>query len=309
MCIFSLPVLSVGDTRIFARLSGEGTQFLSYQMTYESEQENAMLLPIPVRQPANESSVRFIDLEDYEDFFEALNTGFPVRARFSIACGGFDVTAAKDSLIVQEVGSYEASFVPTLDDFDRLDERFVLPHEIWDQIPRYKDFGFAVFQLKDGNRKPHPMAFEFETRNEQELFFPTVHIHDGEVHENELYDHLLYMQHAGFDSRVGEYITADIRDGATGVIRSEKVAGEFCDVDKTKGIVLEDLMLHRSIVQGQFENVDYTFEVLGHPTDKSFNWRPLQRWWPWAAIVAGLAWFFARRGRLKNRQPHQKTTA
>jgi hypothetical protein len=70
MCIFSLPVLTVGDTRIFARFSGSGTQFLAYQMTYESEEENAMILPIPVRQGSSENSVRFISLEKCDNFFD-----------------------------------------------------------------------------------------------------------------------------------------------------------------------------------------------------------------------------------------------
>ena len=307
MCIFSLPVLSIGDTRIFARLSGSGTQFLVYQMTYESATENAMILPIPVRQDAKEDSLRFINLEEYGGFFESLDSGFPVIGNFSIGCGGFARNDSKDNIRVQEVGSYVASFVPSLDDFDRLDERFVLPREIWNQIPNYKDFGFAVFQLKDGNREPHPMAFEFETRNEKELFFPTVHIHDGEVHEQERFDHVLYMQHAGLDSRTGSYVDADVRDRSTGVIRSDRIASEFCNIHKTQGVVQADLLVHRQLVIGEHENVDYTFAALGHPTIRSFNWRPLQRWWPWVAVVGCVGWFFARRGRLKSRSAEESS--
>ena len=73
MCMFSLPVLSVGDTQIFARFSGTGTQFLAYQMTYESEQETAMILPLPVSQPSKEDSVKFINLEEYSGFFNAVS--------------------------------------------------------------------------------------------------------------------------------------------------------------------------------------------------------------------------------------------
>jgi len=301
MCIFSLPVLSVGDTRIFARFSGKGTQFLAYQMTYESERENAMILPIPVKQPANEEdSLRFINLEEYDHFFDSLNKGFPVLPRRSIGCGT-SFTESKTAIKVQDIGNYVASFVPSLAEFDRLDERFVLPQKVWDLIPQYKDFGFAVFQLKEGSLKPHPMAFEFATRDETELFFPTVHIHDGEVHKNERYDHVLYMQHAGFDSRAGNYINADVRDRSTGVIRSKENASNFCDIEKTQGVVQGDLLVHRALVFGQLENVDYTFAVSGDPIVKSFNWRSIQLWWPWVAIVGGLGWFFARRGRLKSK--------
>ena len=173
---------------------------LVYQMTYESEQENAMILPVPISLPAREDSVKFINLEQYEKFFHSIERSFPWRTKFSLGCGSKAVTAsAKDALKVVEVGSYVASFVPKLGDFDRLDKRFTLPQKVWDQLPQYQDYGFAVFQLKEGSRQPHPMAFEFETRDETELFFPTVHVHDGEVHEKEHFQHWLYMQHAGLD--------------------------------------------------------------------------------------------------------------
>jgi len=78
--------------------------------------------------------------------------------------------------------------------FDRLDEAFKLPAKIWDGLPQYKEASFAVFQLKKGEKKVHPMAFEFPRRDPKTLFFPTVHIHDGTVHEKEKFDHVLYAQ-------------------------------------------------------------------------------------------------------------------
>lgn len=300
MCIFSLPVLSVGDTQIFARFSGVGTQFLVYQMTYESELKNAMILPIPVQQPAKEDGVRFVNLEEYEEFFKALENGFPILPRFSLGCGGIKSAAMKESLAVTEVGSYVASFVPTLADFDRLDKRFTLPDRVWDQLPQYADYGFAVFQLKAGNRKPHPMAFEFETRDQEQLFFPTVHVHDGEVHDKEYFNHILYMQHAGFDSRVNlSYDNADVRERATGLVRSKANAEKFCDIEKAKGIVAKDLLVHRNIMMGELKNTDYRVTTFGHPTKRSFNWRRIQWVWPWVAIGVCVTWFFARRGRIK----------
>ena len=51
------------------------------------------------------------------------------------------------------------------------------------------------------------MAMEFQTqRDSNEIFFPTIHIHDGEVHELEEFDHALYLQHAEFDSKVSRII-------------------------------------------------------------------------------------------------------
>ena len=80
MCCFARPVISVNNTQIFARLSGKGSQYLAYQMNYRSDEPNAMILPLPVRQPANDDSVRFIDLKGYEAFFDDLAEGFPYVA-------------------------------------------------------------------------------------------------------------------------------------------------------------------------------------------------------------------------------------
>lgn len=37
MCCFAQPVDLVKDTQIFARLTGTGTQYVAYQMNYESD--------------------------------------------------------------------------------------------------------------------------------------------------------------------------------------------------------------------------------------------------------------------------------
>ena len=79
--------------------------------------------------------------------------------------------------------------MPTVKDFARLDERFKLPPSTWDDLPGYKDYGFAVFKLKKGEQKVHPMAFEFPRGDTRKLFFPTVHIHDGKVHQTAGFDH------------------------------------------------------------------------------------------------------------------------
>ena len=303
MCIFTKPVLSVNNTKIFARLSGKGTQFLAYEMNYESRDENAMILPIPVQQPASEESVEFINLENYRNFFGHLSRGFP-----SVSSGFFlgaptSKSATIDMLRVFEVGSYIASFVPSLADFERLDPKFKLPTEVWDQIPEYANFGFAVFQLAAGTFRPHPMAFEFQSLND-ELFFPTVHIHDGEVHDEEEFDHTLYMQHAGFDSRVSRYQNSFTEDRSTGMVRSKQQASHFCDIDRANGLLLGDLLVHRKVYEGRLPNGDIKIDSLGDPVRPTFNLNSL---WAYtarltmAAAVCGLAlgWFFKRRSRIK----------
>jgi len=299
MCIFSQPVAAVKDTHIFARLSGRGTQYLAYQMNYESQGENAMILPIPVQQPARDNSSRFIDLHDYANFFGDLVQGFPLcMPSIPIGCSGHPKSAAAP-LTVFEVGNYIASFVPTLADFARLDSRFRLPDQTWSQLPRYKDFGFAVFQLAAGSLRPHPMAFEFQTALSS-IYFPTLHIHDGQIHDTEEFDHILYLQHAGFDSRAYAYQNWNVPDKSTGLIRSNSVAKSFCDINKSNGILEANLLVHRQIIHGKQPNQDTEIAVSGDPTRPTLNLRFLWSYTPWLAFAAAVTWFFARRSRIKS---------
>ncbi|MDA0657970.1 MAG: hypothetical protein O2931_06520 [Planctomycetota bacterium] len=301
MCIFTHPVISVNNTQIFARQSGNGTQFLAYQMNYESRDQNAMILPIPVKQPARDEFLRFIDLKHYGKLFADLDDGFPFHKPPSIGCSASFNPASRADLEVFTVGNYIASFVPSLLDFDRLDSQFKLPTETWARIPDYKHFGFAVFQLAAGSLKPHPMAFEFQTDN-VDLFFPTIHIHDGTVHGSEDFDHVLYLQHAGLDSKVFGYQNSHIEDESTRLIRSKYRASQFCEVNRTEGLVLGNLLLHRKIVRGNFPNVDTVFALQGDPIRPSLNLRPLLSYAPWLIIFASVGWFFNRRSKLKRKR-------
>ena len=309
MCIFTQPVISVDNTKIFARLSGKGTQFLAYQMDYKSNEPNAMVLPIPIRQPAAPDFLRFIDLKNYGEFFDDLANGFPWESRGGIGCSAeFADKSVAAALQVFEVGNYIASFVPTLSDFDRLDSQFKLPDETWAKIPGYENFGFAVFQLAAGSLKPHPMAFEFQTSNGG-LFFPTVHIHDGEVHDAEHFDHALYMQHAGLDSKVQGYRNSNIEDKSTGLVRSKHAASQFCNVDAAPGMIEADLLVHRKILRGELPNTDTAISPLGDPVTPSFNFRKIfYSYVPLAVALGTIGWFFNRRSKLKNRKAEFDTS-
>jgi len=271
-------------------------------MNYESRDANAMILPIPVRQPAHSKSLRFIDLQDYGDFFEDLADGFPYTSpSLGIGCSKSEVAPFASVLEVFEVGSYIASFVPKLSDFARLDSRFTLPDEIWSQIPQYADYGFAVFQLASGSLKPHPMAFEFESDNSS-IYFPTIHIHDGSIHDSEEFDHVLYLQHAGFDSQVYGYQNSDVADKATGLIRSKYVASRFSNVGRANGVVDANLLVHRKIIQGRHPNRDTFITTSGDPANPTLNLRPWLSYSPWLIVVGALTWFLARRARIKGKK-------
>ncbi|RLB45156.1 MAG: hypothetical protein DRJ42_30555 [Deltaproteobacteria bacterium] len=264
MCCFSQAVEYVSNTNIFARPLPEGRQALVYSMSFAAAGELAMILPLPVPPGPPEDAVRFVSLEGYDDFFTDMKKAFPVmmapQSRGGIADLGMPEAGA---LVVHDVGDFEASFVPTMKDFERLDERFKLSTDVWDRLPQYADWGFAVFKLKGGDepgffdrlrgrtgsakKDVHPMAFEFPRRDPDALFFPTVHIHDGEVHDQAAFDHTLYCQ-------------ADAMPEATGAPDSwEKSAGplgQHVDSKRSKDLIDPDAFCYRRVLLGMMDNRD-----------------------------------------------------
>jgi hypothetical protein len=146
MCCFSKPVVSVSATKIFARPGDKGRQFLVYSMAIETGNELAMILPLPVRLPAGEKDVEFIDLKAYPQFFFDLANGFPRPVAASPPSSSWRMRAeSAHPLAVVTVGDFEASFVPSVKDFSRLDERFRLADNVWKKLPGYESYSFAVF--------------------------------------------------------------------------------------------------------------------------------------------------------------------
>jgi hypothetical protein len=234
----------VADTNIFAREAKDGRQFLVYSMQFKSGEDLAMILPIPTPGASAEDAVKFISLKKYETFFDDLRKGFPAPKSDTL---GDHSNAPKPGgrLVVVEVGDFIASFVPALKDFSRLDERFRLPEGVWEKLPQYKEFGFAVFKLKKPEKdrsKVHPMAFEFPRLDKKVLFFPTVHIHDGKVSEKAKFDHSLFCQ-----------VTSD---PPLKWEESPELADSFVKVKETEGIVDGNAHVYRKLMKGSFENKD-----------------------------------------------------
>lgn len=243
MCCFSGKVTFVGNTRIFARMVAAGQQGLVYQMKVGAPADVAMILPIPVIAGSAEESVKFLDLSGYPKFFDDLQAGFPEAQNNYRSLSGATAAPAK-ALKVLEVGSYEASYVPKVADFARLDARFRLPVAVWKKLPQFADYGFAVFRLKSGEREIHPMGFTFPTRHAAQLFFPTVHIHDGALHREEKFDHTLYCQ-----TRLGGRAMLDWAESA-------RLAGGFTKPKLAKKLFAEDQHVHRRSLQGKMRNED-----------------------------------------------------
>lgn len=252
MCCFSRPVISVSATNIFARPAEEGRQFVVYSMTLNAKDDLAMILPLPVKAGSDEKAVTFVDLSNYPDFFTDLHKGFPVFITddLGLAMSKGIAVANSRKLEVVRVGSFEASFVPTLKDFFRLDERFRISDRAWKQLPQYRDYGFAVFKLKPGESKVHPMAFSFPRRDSKSLFFPTVHIHDGKVHSKADFDHALYCQ-------PGERERPEVHEWE----ESYADARRFMQVDKAKGLILADQHCYRKELRGRLPNRDTLISV------------------------------------------------
>ena len=247
MCCFTQPVV-VSGTEIFARRSSPTSQILVYTMKVKAKDDVAMILPIPVPKGTPESAVKFLDLSKYPEFFQDLSRGFsnrdPSATREGGAKGVGSAAAHEKPLKVVGVGNFEASFVPTIDDFGRLAAQFRLPKKVWASLPQYEKFGFAVFKLKAKHKAFHPMAFEFPTTYVSELFFPTVHVHDGKVHEKAHFDHSLYCQVPDGVRSLAQWEESDVPVGMY--------------MDYTRGLPAIERFSHvmRLKMEGQLKNQD-----------------------------------------------------
>jgi len=244
--------LSVSSTRLFARREGDH-QFLVYQMAIDAPSELAMVLPLPVSKIADDA-IAFLDLSAVPTLFTQLAACFEAP----VSRGGIqameELAAVPQTLVVHSVGSFEASWVPTLADMNRLDPRFRLADAVWRDLPQFADHGFAVFKLKAGAHTIHPMAMKFPTKDPA-LYFPTVHVHDGAVHRKAHFDHELYFQCEG-PPRL------EAPGGATQPIETAyHEARSRVNVGETRDAVAADLPLYRVELRGTFANADTRVRV------------------------------------------------
>ena len=252
MCCFSGTVKSVSATSIFARMGANGRQSLVYSMTVDMAKPLAMVLPVPIKNGSDEKAVHFINLENYPHFFSDLEAGCPEPQPGNTEVASTSAAPLSvQPLAVVQVGNFEASFVPSVRDLNRLDARFQLPPELFEKMPEYRQFGFAVFKLKPGAQTVHPMAFKFSSSLGGQLFFPTVHIHDGQVHARAKFDHVLYCQAA---------VTAPLK--LSSWRESDKTARHFMDIKKSAGLVLTDEHCYKLEMHGLLANKDTVLGVL-----------------------------------------------
>lgn len=262
MCCFSRPVRFVGGTRIFARAAGPGDarQWLVYAMSVELDEELAMVLPLPVPPSPADDAVSFVDLSGYASLFTDLESAFPPDWSTVPQAKGLwrSPPAARPPLAVVDVGSFEASFVPSRADFSRLDPRFRLSDAVWARLEGYADWGFAVFQLKPRRagffrrvtrQTLHPMAFTFPRREPEALFFPTLHVHDGDVPARAQFDHMLFCQVDGLLDATLDWDT------------SLEPLGASVPSERARGAVDPGRAGRRSSLHGDLPNRDVVLRV------------------------------------------------
>ena len=88
------------------------------------------------------------------------------------------------------------------------------------------------------------MAFTFPSAMRDRIFFPTVHIHDGKVHRDAEFDHMLYCQTAGENIFVRRWD------------ESNSLASQFTHPNKAHGLIKSDQHVYRNSMSDMFKNQD-----------------------------------------------------
>lgn len=258
MCIFTGSVRDVSSTAIFARSTDLNRQVLVYSMALVTNRDIAMVLPLPVPRGAAGGDVTFVDLRAYPKFFDDLDLAFRYDRGLKATNGEVRLILGAPPpprLIVHTVGCFEASFVPTREDFSRLDPRFRLSEDVWQRLPHYDDWGFAVFKLGPMSTRTavHPMVLEFPRRSPDRLFFPTVHVHQERVESSATFDHFLYCQDVDEVRLENWFWSFHSQDRWQ---RSNVELNKVLAADRSRGLVLLDRPCYRVPLSGAYPNVD-----------------------------------------------------
>ena len=184
MCIIANPVVKVASTKIWVSPNKDGTRQLTiYSNSVETMTKNAMILPVPT---TDVDSIKFLDLSFYQRFFDDCKACFRSTKPLSDFTYGARTTtlsanySKRSTLAVHDVGSYKASIVPSLGDFDRLDKTvFTVSGDLADMLKNTysSGFSFIVCQLEKGSVNYHPFAYTHTMAQNGKLFVPTKHWH------------------------------------------------------------------------------------------------------------------------------------
>lgn len=141
--------------------------------------KSVMVLPFPLIKGKNR--VKILDLNNYNDFFDDLDIIFPTKKTkgFRGLLKSHYLTEEDDTILVQNVGIYKASIVPSLKELNKLNfNEFGLNANIKEILKRYydKEFGFIICVINNTDPKLiqyQPFAYVHEIRSDGRLFVPT----------------------------------------------------------------------------------------------------------------------------------------
>jgi hypothetical protein len=180
MCMILGKINRVAKTNLYVSVDKKGKrQITVYSNIVDTPKENAMILPVP-----HPESVELVNLSHYPSLFKDCENCFRGRinittnqASYALSCDG----GTRKTIEVIDVGSYRASIIPSIDDFDRLDRNvFQISPEFITLLKEHyaRGFGFIICQLKTGNHLYHPFAYTHALADNGKLFVPTRHFHD-----------------------------------------------------------------------------------------------------------------------------------
>lgn len=188
MCIIAGEVRQVSNTNILVapmktkNAQGGDRQLTVYCNSVTTKNRGAMILPFPARQVLGDETAgcEFFDLSNYTHLFHDLkDLCWP--AYFTSQSSMTFSNSATPQLKVYDVGSYKASIVPHVRDFQRLNQLYrispALIHFMQNQYPQH--FSFVVCQL-DVNKTYHPFGYIHDMLPNNQMFIPTMHWHQHE---------------------------------------------------------------------------------------------------------------------------------
>lgn len=176
MCIVQGDVETVANTQILVSPLAAGQQLTVYANQVSlGEESGAMILPVP------EGKVEPLDLSEQTGLFTELEELWPKMRSLNIMSRDLNENSNSldDTLEVFEVGSYQVSIIPTIEDFNRIDKSvFELHDDVQGCLREHYEtrFSFVLCQLVK-EKAYHPFGYIHSRLDDNTLFIPTRHFH------------------------------------------------------------------------------------------------------------------------------------